>query len=46
MAMTQDRLRFVDTNVVATMREHGLTHLLTANACDFAEFDDLVLIAP
>jgi len=33
-----------DFNLVATMRRHGLRHLFTHNAGDFAAFPDLVLI--
>lgn len=33
-----------DANVVATMQEHGLTRLITANPTDFARFSEVELV--
>ncbi len=35
-----------DARLVAAMRLHGLTHLLTFNASDFARYRDVVTLAP
>ncbi len=35
-----------DARLVAAMLRHGITHLLTFNAKDFARFDEIVVIKP
>lgn len=35
-----------DTNIVATMQVHGLSHLLTHNTADFARFAHLITVVP
>ena len=36
----------VDTNVVAAMRRHEISHILTFNAGDFSRFTDITVLAP
>lgn len=35
-----------DANIVATMLTNGITHLLTANAADFARFAGVITVVP
>lgn len=35
-----------DARLVAVMRPHGLTHLLTLNGADFARFAEVVAVHP
>ena len=35
-----------DARLVAAMKVHGITHVLTFNARDFARFDDIVVVVP
>ncbi len=35
-----------DTNIVATMQAHGLSHLLTHNTADFSRFANYITVIP
>lgn len=35
-----------DARLVAAMRVHGLTHLLTFNVADFARYNDITVVSP
>lgn len=35
-----------DARLVAAMRRHGITHLLTFNVADFRRFQDVILVDP
>jgi predicted nucleic acid-binding protein len=43
---SDDSTLFIDANIVATMRAHGVQRLLTHNTDDFARYNHLITIVP